>query len=108
MRLESKTAIVTGGAQGIGRATALRFAQEGANVVIGDVQVEGATAVAGEIAKVGGQALGIALDVRDQKQVQAVVDAAVERFGSVERKENGLVGCPLIASCVASHPSPHS
>ena len=84
MRLEGKTAIVTGGAQGIGRATALRFAQEGARVVIGDLQADGATAVADEIAQAGGEALGMALDVRDQGQAQAVVDAAVERFGSVD------------------------
>jgi acetoin reductase-like protein len=84
MRLEGKTAIVTGGAQGIGRATAHRFAQEGARVVIGDLQEDGAKAVAEEIGKDGGEAFGMALDVRDRAQAQAVVDAAVERFGSVD------------------------
>jgi acetoin reductase-like protein len=84
MRLEGKTAIVTGGAQGIGRATALRFAQEGARVVIGDLQADGAKAVEAEIGGQGGEALGMALDVRDKAQAQAVVDAAVERFGSVD------------------------
>jgi acetoin reductase-like protein len=84
MRLEGKTAIVTGGAQGIGRATAHRFAQEGARVVIGDLQEDGAKAVAEEIGKDGGEAFGMALDVRDQAQAQAVVDAAVERFGGVD------------------------
>ena len=84
MRLEGKTAIVTGGAQGIGRATAKRFAVEGAKVVIGDLQEEGAQAVAKEIGDAGGQALGMALDVRDRAQVQAVVDRAVEQFGGVD------------------------
>jgi D-sorbitol dehydrogenase (acceptor) len=84
MRLEGKTAIVTGGAQGIGRATAKRFAADGASVVIGDLQEEGAQAVAKEITDAGGQALGIALDVRDQAQVRTVVDRAVEQFGGVD------------------------
>jgi acetoin reductase-like protein len=84
MRLEGKTAIVTGGAQGIGRATAHRFAQEGARVVIGDLQEDGAKAVAEEIGNNGGEAFGMALDVRDQAQAQALVDAAVERFGGVD------------------------
>ena len=84
MRLEGKTAIVTGGAQGIGRATAKRFAADGASVVIGDLQEEGAQAVAKEITDAGGQALGIALDVRDQAQVRTVMDQAVEQFGGVD------------------------
>jgi acetoin reductase-like protein len=84
MRLEGKTAIVTGGAQGIGRATAKRFAADGARVVIGDLQEGGAQAVAKEITDAGGQALGIALDVRDQAQVRTVVDQAVEQFGGVD------------------------
>jgi D-sorbitol dehydrogenase (acceptor) len=84
MRLEGKTAIVTGGAQGIGRACARRFAGEGAKVVIGDLQEDGAKAVAKEIADAGGQAVGMALDVRDQQQAQAFVDRAVTEFGSVD------------------------
>ena len=83
-RLENKTAIVTGGAQGIGRASALRFASEGARVVIADLNQDGATAVAQEIEAAGGQAFGMALDVRRRDQAQAVVDAAVERFGGVD------------------------
>ena len=84
MRLDGKTAIVTGGAQGIGRATALRFASEGARVVIADLQDDAAKAVAAEIEAAGGEALGLALDVRKQEQVQAVVDTAIGRFGGVD------------------------
>lgn len=83
MRLEGKVAIVTGGAQGIGRASALRFAGEGAKVVIADLQEDGAIAVADEIGRLGGEAMGMAVDVRNREQVQTVVDATVERFGSV-------------------------
>lgn len=84
MRLEGKVAVVTGGAQGIGRASALRFASEGASVVIGDLNTKGAQAVAGEIEAAGGRAADMALDVRDRAQAQAIVDLAVERFGSVD------------------------
>ncbi len=84
MRLEGKVAIVTGGAQGIGRATARRFAEEGAKVVIADLQADAATAVATEIEGSGGEAMGIAVDVRDRAAVQGVVGATVERFGGVD------------------------
>jgi acetoin reductase-like protein len=84
MRLEGKVAIVTGGAQGIGRASALRFASEGASVVVADLQGDGANAVADEITGNGGKAFGIAVDVRDRARAQAVVDATVERFGGVD------------------------
>jgi acetoin reductase-like protein len=83
-RLDGKVAIVTGGAQGIGRASALRFAGDGARVVIADLQEQGAQAVADEIGGSGGEAFGIAVDVRNRDQVQAVVDVAVERFGGVD------------------------
>ena len=82
--MSNRTAIVTGGAQGIGRATALRFAQEGARVVVADLQDDAAKAVAAEIEAAGGEALGLSLDVRRQEQVQAVVDTAVGRFGGVD------------------------
>ena len=84
MRLEGKVAIVTGGAQGIGRATARRFASEGAKVVIADLQADAAASVATEIGAVGGEAIGIAADVTDRSAAGAVVDAAVERFGGVD------------------------
>ena len=84
MRLEAKTAIVTGAAQGMGRAISLRFAAEGANVVAADVNLPGAEAVAAEIAAAGGQAVAVAVDVQNQDQVQAMVDRAVDAFGGVD------------------------
>src|SRR5215211_6931902 len=84
MRLDGKVAIVTGGAQGIGRASALRLAGEGAKVVVADLQAEGADVVAQEITGNGGEAFGIAVDVRDRGRVQAVVDETVRRFGGVD------------------------
>jgi D-sorbitol dehydrogenase (acceptor) len=84
MRLKGKVAIVTGGAQGMGRAISLRFAREGASVVVADLNLGGAEDTAREIEKGGGTAVAVAVDVRDQAQVQAMVDTAVERFGGLD------------------------
>ncbi len=84
MRLEGKVAIVTGGAQGMGRAIARRFAREGASVVVADVNLQGGQEVAQEIAGAGGQAVAVHLDVRDREQAAAMVDAAVVTYGGVD------------------------
>ena len=62
-RLADKVAIVTGAGSGIGRASALRFAQEGARVVLADINGDTATSVAAEIAAQGGEALALTVDV---------------------------------------------
>lgn len=84
MRLKGKVAIVTGGAQGMGRAISLRLAQEGAHVVIADLTQEAGQRVADEIAAAGGKAVATATDVRNQEQVQAMVDTAVHEFGGLD------------------------
>ncbi len=84
MKLRDKVAIVTGGAQGMGRAICLRYAEEGARVVVADLNLAGARQVAAEIAGADGQAAAVQVDVRDQAQVQRLVDTAVERFGGVD------------------------
>jgi NAD(P)-dependent dehydrogenase (short-subunit alcohol dehydrogenase family) len=81
---EGKTALVTGGAAGIGRATAQAFAARGANVVIGDVNVEGAEETAQLIADAGGQAFFHKTDVTDSQVVASLVNSAVERYGSLD------------------------
>lgn len=78
--LEGKVAIVTGGASGIGEATAELFAQEGARVLIADIDVERGKALA---QKLGEVALFKQTDVSDPGQVQALVDLAVAKFGGV-------------------------
>ncbi len=84
MNLDGKVAIVTGGAQGMGRAIAWRLAQEGADVVVADLRQEGAQQVVEEIVGAGGRGLAVAVDVRRQEQVQAMVDAATGRFGGLD------------------------
>ncbi len=80
-RLRGKRAIVTGGGSGIGRAIALRLAQEGARVLIGDLNPQAAVGVAGEI---GPEAMSQAVDVAQAQQVQALVDQAVGKWGGLD------------------------
>ena len=84
MKLEGKVAIVTGAASGMGRAIARRYAEEGARVVVADVNQVAAQGVVDEIAGAGGEARAIKADVRDQGQVQAMVDQAVSAFGGLD------------------------
>ena len=84
MRLRGRVAAITGGALGIGRATARLFAAEGALVAVGDVQVDAAEGVAEEIVQRGGRALAVGVDVGDAGQVQAFVDRTVAEFGRLD------------------------
>ncbi len=83
-RLNSRTAIITGGASGIGRATALLFGEHGANVVVADVDPGGAERVAAEVQAQGAAAVGLALDVTSSDAVEAAVNEAVRRFGTLD------------------------
>jgi NAD(P)-dependent dehydrogenase (short-subunit alcohol dehydrogenase family) len=79
-RVAGKAAIVTGGARGIGKATALRLAEEGASVAIFDVLEDG-EAVAGEIRRTGGRAMFLRVDLTHEAQVKAGVGQVVAAFG---------------------------
>ncbi len=79
-----KTIVITGGASGIGRATALIFAREGANVVAADIDGEGARRTAEAIQQQGGHALGLATDVSSRAEVDDMVAKAVAEYGQVD------------------------
>jgi NAD(P)-dependent dehydrogenase (short-subunit alcohol dehydrogenase family) len=83
-RVEQKVAIVTGGASGIGEASARLLAREGAGVVIADINGARAEAIAEEIRQQGGKALGVATDMGDATQIEAMVSTAAEHFGRID------------------------
>lgn len=93
MRLLGKTAIVTGAGSGIGQAIALRFASEGARVVVNDVAPSGA-ATADAIRSRGGEAVFVQADVRFEREARRVADAAAETFGGLHALVNnaGVTG----------------
>jgi sorbitol-6-phosphate 2-dehydrogenase len=85
MVLQGKTAIVTGGAQGLGQAISQRLAKEGCNVVIADVNEAGVNATAVAIAKeMGGRVLGTKVDVTQEADVQGLFERTVKEFGRVD------------------------
>ncbi|KJC64759.1 NAD(P)-dependent dehydrogenase, short-chain alcohol dehydrogenase family [Agreia bicolorata] len=86
MRLQGKVAVITGGASGIGRATVLKFIQEGAKVVIADMNLTQAEAVAVEVDSLGfpGAAVAVRTDVSAYGDVEAAVALAVETFGRLD------------------------
>lgn len=82
--VQGRTVIVTGAASGMGRATAHLFADEGANVAVTDVAVDGAAVVADEIVAAGGVAIAWALDVQDGEQVRSAVGEVANRFDGID------------------------
>ncbi|MEQ8248193.1 MAG: SDR family oxidoreductase [Alphaproteobacteria bacterium] len=94
MRLKGKTALVTGAASGIGKATAIRFAEEGCTVVCADKNGEGAQQTAAEI---GGKAIGLTLDVTKADQVSVTIAKAVDHTGGLDIVVNNA-GITIVGS----------
>lgn len=84
MLLKDKTAFITGSASGIGREIAVVFAREGANIVIADLNKAAADATAAELNASGAKAIGVAVDVTNEAQVDAAVQAGIDRFGPID------------------------
>ncbi|RME86371.1 MAG: SDR family oxidoreductase [Caldilineae bacterium] len=95
MRLQDKVAVVTGAARGIGRAIALRFAREGARVAVVDVRETEGHETVRLIEQMGGEALFVYTDVSDAAQVEAMVEAVLERWGTIHILVNDAGICPF-------------
>lgn len=96
-RLKDKHVLITGGAQGMGAAVGEHFAEQGAKVCLGDINLKGVQAVAERINAAGGEAIAVELDVTSRAQVQAAVEATVAAFGSLNvMLNNAGINKPLM------------
>lgn len=84
MRLKEKVAIITGAASGMGHGEAIRFAKEGAKVVVADLNLEGAQVVVDEIKAMGGEAIAVAVNVTNKEDILNCVKATEEAFGRID------------------------
>jgi NAD(P)-dependent dehydrogenase (short-subunit alcohol dehydrogenase family) len=82
-RLDGKVAVITGAGSGIGRVTAMLFASEGARVVVADVVADLAASTAADVVAGGGSATAVTVDVSDETEIGAMVDAAVATYGGL-------------------------
>jgi NAD(P)-dependent dehydrogenase (short-subunit alcohol dehydrogenase family) len=97
MLLENQVAIVTGGASGIGKACAERMAEQGAAVIVADINKKGAEEVAAGIRKLNRRALAVEVDVSQEEQVRAMIATAVSEFGSLDILHNNAGPTDLLA-----------
>ncbi len=88
MRLKGKVSIITGGGQGIGRATAVKFAKEGAKVAVCDINVTSAEETAKLITDAGGEAISFSIDVTDKKSIAAMVEGVMRQWGRIDTLVN--------------------
>lgn len=96
MRLQDKVAVVTGAGSGIGQAIALRFAAEGADVVVPDWHLPAAEQTAARIQELGRRALALQVDVSQSRDVKRMVETTIERFGRIDIMVNNA-GIRLVA-----------
>jgi NAD(P)-dependent dehydrogenase (short-subunit alcohol dehydrogenase family) len=103
--LEGKSALITGAGGGIGRATALIFAREGARVAVADAVAEAASQTVALVNAAGGQAMSVGGDVTDSAQVQAMINTVVSAFGRIDCAFNnaGIAGYQVDASGKKTH-----
>ncbi len=101
MRLKGRVAIVTGGGGGIGKATCIAFAQEGADIVIPEVNMTNATAVSEEVTALGRRCKVVETDVADVASVRAMVDMTLEELGRIDILVNnaGIFSYTRIDAC---------
>jgi len=84
MRLKDKVSIITGGGQGIGQATSVKFAKEGAKVAVCDINESAAYETAKQIVADGGEAIGFRVDVTDKESIARMVDNVMAKYGRID------------------------
>lgn len=84
MLLENKVALITGGAKGMGKEMALKFAGEGCDIIIGDMDIENSVKVAGEVQAVGRKSLAVQADISSSQEVENMVSGAFDKFGKID------------------------
>ncbi len=94
MDFGGKVCLVTGAGSGIGRATAMGFAQRGGKVVVADVNGDSTASVVAEIAATGGTAIAVTADMTQPRQIDAMLDRAVEAYGRLDVLHNNAFGVP--------------
>lgn len=103
MRFKDKTALISGAASGMGLLSARNLCEEGARVVLADINGEAAAAAAADLRKSGAEAIGVAVDVRVYEQVQKAADAAKQAYGSIDILMNFAGGAERRV-CKCAHP----
>jgi NAD(P)-dependent dehydrogenase (short-subunit alcohol dehydrogenase family) len=102
--LEDKCAVITGAGSGVGQASSVRFAEEGAFVVCADIDVGAAKQTVRQIETAGGAAMAVAADVSDENQVVAMLDAAAEQFGRLDILFNNVgIPTPRLGAVLEDH-----
>jgi NAD(P)-dependent dehydrogenase (short-subunit alcohol dehydrogenase family) len=94
MLLKDRVAIITGGAKGMGKTMALKFAEEGCAVVVCDIDAKGTKSVADEIAGNGGKSLAFKVDITKSADIKKMVDRTIAKFGKVDILINNAGGVP--------------
>jgi len=103
-RLQGKVALITGAGTGIGRATAVLFAREGARIVIAEIDSESGDRTAHEIAAAGGDAIAIKIDVTEPDSMQTAIDTAIGHYGALHVLHNNAGGSTARDSDVTAAP----
>jgi meso-butanediol dehydrogenase/(S,S)-butanediol dehydrogenase/diacetyl reductase len=94
MRFDSRVGLITGGGSGIGKATALGFAQHGGTVAVADVNRDAADSVARQVEAAGGKAIAIAADLTKLGEIEAMIARTLDAFGRLDVLHNNAFGVP--------------
>jgi 3-oxoacyl-[acyl-carrier protein] reductase len=105
MRLEGKVALITGSGSGIGRATALLFAKEGADICVNDINLPGAQETVEMIKPLGRKAIAVKADVSEEKEVMAMMERTIKELGAIDILVNnaGMEGFGPIKDCTVEN-----